>query len=590
MKFVTTLLTVILLPYAAAFAEDGYYSGSKYTVSATGRFIAATYRSRDIGSRLVIVDTSAPASRQVVGDDYPRFPGVAFSDDEHWIVVTDLGSDSSDSEATFIRLLHRESGTKFEPATSPDFKVLTARVHGSSMSILSAEWGSGSDHFVVDVIQRLGADSDQYQFWQVLSGATEPGKPGQLLTGNQFDEKGLVALTQTDMGREAEKQLNSVYVVLKKNLDRTAQADLTQEEKQWLVRRDNLPSGFDQTYFTERRTNALVLRLLTLQGTINHLDNDATPSFAEFLPSNSANEKVALHFDWGDRADSFEPSSWQAAVNNSGALGVLQWLDSSYTNRLAIGRRIQTNRYRIDLAAGDEIKTKVLSAILQTQKLALTTCESSELKPDAWADEDNVAISGRAAGHSDKLASYSATGWTVLYNIKKQEVVKISNPGKFDSVPKEATPATAKDGTKETHQKDQESEPDPTLQGSEVSPDGVVKLLFRHLSTGNWIDVVGNKKNGDAVMDSLNADSSIFKDAFALHGLNQSEDLGAHYGTTFEGWSGRGHQFVVALHAQLSNRGPHGAFYRFTGWSGLYDPDTGQIVKQLTEGSFWEPL
>ena len=221
--------------------------------------------------------------------------------------------------------------------------------------------------------------------------------------------------------------------------------------------------------------------------------------------------------------------------------------------------------------------------------LRLATCESSELTPDAWQDEDNVVISGRAAGHSDKLASYSATAWTVLYNIKKQEVVKISNLGEFESVPNEATPASAKDGTKGTQRKDQESEPDPTLQGSEGSPDGAVKLWFRHLSTGNWIDVVGQKKNGDPMMDSLNADSPIFKGAFAFHGLNQSDDLGDHYGTTFEGWSGRGHQFVIGFHAQLSDRGPHGAFYRFAGWTGLYDPETGQI-KQLTPGSFWEPL
>jgi len=187
--------------------------------------------------------------------------------------------------------------------------------------------------------------------------------------------------------------------------------------------------------------------------------------------------------------------------------------------------------------------------------------------------------------------------------VKRGEVVKVVNAGKFDSTPIETVANLATDDQglieirtdsngKQTIRTSSGEAKAPAKEGAgnfSVSPDGLWLEAYQHLSTGNWVDLYQRQKHGKyAFKASINVDSAIFADAFVFHELKQ-EDLGDHYGTQFQGWSGKSHLLIVGLHAQLAERGSHGGFYRFGGWTGVYDPDKGQVVEQLTPGSIGEP-
>ena len=566
-------------------AEEQYYPGPKFAVSSSGRFVAATYRSRnDNASRLAIFDTAKPVARQVVGDDYPKYPGVAFSKDERWIIVVDQASEP-DEEPVAAKLLRLGANGKFEAAPFPDFRDLTSSISGTGLQIRSARWDSASSKFFLSVIRETQPDSGEFRLWEIQVDAADPKPPGHILAGNKYSENNLRAFEQKEISQNIEDQLNAIYVVLRKNLNQNEQSSLIDEEKKWLKDREKLPAGFDQSFFTERRVEELVKRVLVRQGTASHLDTGAEPAFAQFEPLAQETGKWKMLLSWQNRADTWQPDIWQAAVSPDSAFAAISWQDVMDNRHFDLGKLVEKTLYQFDPPARDEMRDEILTALLNPHQLKAASCDRSTLTPDRWEDSDNVVIKADAGGQNDKL-SFNLTGCTLLYNVKKQAVTKILDAGKFESSSTEAPDTVETNNDK----RDQRAELDPTVQGSRLSPDRMVKLLDRHLSTGNWIDVIFPKKSGNTLVDSINADSSIFKDAFALHGLNQAGDLGDHYGTSFQGWVGKGHQFIVEFHCRLALRGPHGGFYRFSGWTGVYDPDAGKIIEQLTPGGIEESM
>jgi hypothetical protein len=321
------------------------------------------------------------------------------------VLVVDQATSSSDTERPSVSLLHRVSDAKFEFAPPLDFRVLMSGVCATGLGIRSGQWDSGSDQFVLSISQPV-ADSDNYRVWQIRARATEPGKPGRIISDNRYAGNNLVAYEEKAIRQNIEDQLNAVYNVLWRNLDKGAQDKLIQEERQWLNNREKLPAGFDQSFFTERRVADLVKRLLVFQGTVNHLDTDAAPSFVEFVPTNQGTQKWIIRLQWGNQADTWQPDNWQGTVSTDSALAVVYWRDAADGSHLAIGRLLHNTRYRLDQPSSDQMKAKVLAAILQTQNLPAVSCASSLLQPDHWEDTENVVVDGQAAGHTDKLASY----------------------------------------------------------------------------------------------------------------------------------------------------------------------------------------
>jgi hypothetical protein len=587
MRLIIALFVWIGFGCGRAVAEDQYYPWPKFTVSPSGRFIAATYRSRsENASRLVIFETVKPPARQVVGDDYPEYPGVAFSKDERWLMVVDQATTSSETEYPAVKLLRLGASGKFEPAASPDFRDLVSSITGTGLSIRSGEWNPASSQFVLSVTKQIDPDSQNFRLWQMAVDSTNLKQRGRALTDNKYTDNNLRAFEQKGISQNIEDQLNAIYTVLRKNLNQKEQTDLIEEEKKWLKDREKVPVGFDQSFFTERRVQELVKRVIVQQGTANHLDTDAEPAFVEFEPlaqGSGGSPKWRAILAWQNRTDTWQPDNWQAAVSPDSAFAVISWQDAMDHEHSNLGKLVEKTRYQFDQPARDEMKTRILTAVLSPHQVKAASCDRSTLTPDHWADAENVVINATADGQDDKV-SFTLTACSLIYNVRKQEVTKIVDAGKFESHPIEGMDVATDD------QEDPGAKSDPTVQGSQLSPDRVVKLVYRHLSTGNWIDVIPQDKNGNTAAASINADSAIFKDAFALHGLNQANDLGDHYGTSFQGWVSKGHQFIVGFHCQLGIRGPHGVFYRFSGWTGVYDPDSGKIVEQLTPGGIEEPM
>jgi hypothetical protein len=606
MKLTIAFVVWIVLACRQGVADDRYYPWPKFTVSPSGRFIAVTYRNRDENrSLLAIIDTSTPAKRQVVGDAYPGFPGIVFSSDERWMLVVDLANSNyfsaTDKDPARISLLRRGDESKFEPATSPNFLDLVSRTGGSKLNIRSGQWIAGSDNYVFSVIESAAPDSDNYRVWQLRAAATDSGTPARVLMDNKFTENELAAWEQKGIGQNIEDQLNAVYKVLAKNLNRGNQTDLILEERQWLSRREKLPAGFDQSYYTQRRVQELVQRLIVLQGTSTHLDDNAAPSFIEFVLKKEGNPAFDLRLEWGNHQDVWQAVNWQATVSTDRAFAAFSWQDEMDNHHFGFGRSVDQTRYRFDQALTDQIKAKILSALLEPKKLSSTSCDSSRLLPDHWEDAENVVIKGEASGSTGQLVSYSLTNGSVLYNVKQASVVKVLGAGKFESTPKDAVAGESDNANWVEMQSGANGEPTFTANDKDreqphayefsVSPDRAWVAAFRHLSTGNWFDLYQRQKNGKYLFKtSINLeDFSLFADAFALHGLSQ-KDLGDHYGTGLEGWVGKSHQLIVGFHCRLEQRGPHGVFYQFGDWTGVYDPDKGKVIEQLTPGSIWEPL
>jgi hypothetical protein len=591
MRLTIALFFWVVFVCDQAVAEDQYYPWPKFTVSPSGRFIAATYRSRNQNaSRLVIFNTAKPPARQVVGDDYPEYPGVAFSKDERWLMIVDQRP-PSEPEYPAVKLLRLSAGGKFELAASLDFRDLVAGITGTGPSIRSGQWELAASQFVLSVTKAEEPDSQNFRLWQIAMDPANPKQRGHVLADNKYSENNLRAFEQKGIGQNTEDQLNAIYTVLRKNLHQKEQTDLIEEEKKWLKDREKLPIGFDQSFFTDRRVQELVKRVIVQQGTANHLDTDAEPTFVEFEPlaqgtgGTGGTPKWKAILAWQNRTDTWQPDNWQVAVSPDSAFAVVSWLDAMDHEHVNLGKLVEKTLFQFDQPARDEMKTWILTEVLSPHQLKAEACDQSTLTPDHWADADNVVISATAGGQDDKL-SFTLTACSLVYNVKKQEVTKILDAGKFESNPMAIPAAEGKD----EDQPNQGTTSDPTVQGSQLSPDRVLKLVYRHLSTGNWIDVSPQGKSGNTLATSINADSTIFKDAFALHGLNQANDLGDHYGASFEGWVGKGHQFIVGFHCQLAIRGPHGSLYRFSGWTGVYDPDSGKIVEQLTPGGIEEPI
>jgi hypothetical protein len=310
----------------------------------------------------------------------------------------------------------------------------------------------------------------------------------------------------------------------------------------------------------------------------------ALPTFAQeqsAVDPEAREEIEAVAMQFVEAYNKHDAAATAALYTQDGALAVVSWPDAMDYWHFGLGRLTDNILYRFDQESADAMRGKILAAMLKTHNLTLASCASSALTPDRWENAENVVIGGQAAGQNEELASYQLNGWTVLYNVRKQEVAKVLQGGKLEAVRNVAAQANGRD-------KIQNNEL-PEV-GSWVSPDGVLRLVGRHLGTSNWLDLIGTKKSGQHFPDSINADSPVFKDAFAFHGLSQDHDLGDHYGTSFEGWSGKANQFIVGFHCRLGSRGPHGSFYEFSGWTGVYDPDKNQVVQQLTPGSICEPI
>jgi hypothetical protein len=268
MKPIAKWLFAGMLLCVPALAADQFVADPICTISPSGKFVLAIYRNQDAApmnhSRIVIYSTADPIHQLTEGTDFPNFAGAAFSTDERCLLIFDeYDYAGSEGKQPAVYLLRRAGESRFGDAVSLDFNRLTSAVGEPGLAIRSAEWGSGSAAFVLEVAKSTD-DSGQFWVWQVLGDANNLSQAGKVLTKIKYSEEDLLRVEQKQSSPDIEQQLNAIYPVLKRSLSKQAQTDLIADERGWLEKRDKLPPGFDQTYFTRKRINELTKRLLHL--------------------------------------------------------------------------------------------------------------------------------------------------------------------------------------------------------------------------------------------------------------------------------------------------------------------------------------